>query len=325
MYLKDVAHESFATSLSAEQQSSVSVSLVQRILNRLLPVCRLSFLSSFTNSERTLAGIVGCTLVIIVAYVVAVGYSKKQYNHGSTPILLTSGMFWLAAIVAPNHVGRADGIRLRVALYALIFLVAWIGAGLRSWPRPTLHILATLFCCLAVGGVAIRFPELSMWNERLASIYAIGQHVRPESTVLQLNLDYPAPISPENPHGVSPYLHCVGLLSCDKAVVDLRNYEASTIYFTTRFRSEVSPFPALGMPDQLESTRPIFDIRRYESKTHGRVDYLLFQGGLVSGRIEAHGLEEDLYHDQMAAYKLVTTGQRGNLRLYERVPDGSAR
>jgi len=26
----------------------------------------------------------------------------------------------------------------------------------------------------------------------------------------------------------------------------------------------------------------------------------------------------------MAAYKLVTTAQRGNLRLYERVPDGSA-
>src|SRR5262249_32107651 len=143
------------------------------------------------------------------------------------------------------------------------------------------------------------------------------EHIRSQSTVLQLNLDYPPPISPENPHGVSPYLHCVGLLSADKAIVDLRNYEASTSYFTTSFRSFVSPFPALGEIDQLESTRPVFDIRRYENETRGRVDYLLFQGGAMLGRNGADGLEKDLYHGQMGAYRLVTTAQGGNLRLYE--------
>jgi hypothetical protein len=288
------------------------LSLVQRVLNRVWPVCSLSFLSSFTSSERILAGIVGCTLVIIVTYIVVVGYSKKQYNHRSTPILLASGIYWFGAIVAPNRVGKADDIRIRVAVYALIFLVAWIGAGLHSWPRPAPHILATLFCCFAISGVAIRFPELSMWNQRLASVHAIGQHIRSGSTVLQLNLDLPsAAIRPPIPPGVSPYLHCVDLLSSDKAIVDLRNFEASTIYFTTRFRSEVSPFPALGTLDELEATPPIFDIRRYENETHGRVDYLLFQGG--------QGLERDLYHDQMAPYKLVTIAERGNLRLYERL------
>jgi hypothetical protein len=173
-------------------------------------------------------------------------------------------------------------------------------------------------------GGAMRLPVLSKWNERLSALAAMGQRIRPGSTVLQLNLDYPEPLDPENPHGVIPYLHAVDLLST-RGFIDLRNYEASMSYFTVKFRPDVSPFPGLGALYDMEATPPIFDIIRYEKETRGRVDYLLFQGGAVFDKHTGRGLEDKLYRDRIAAFTLVASGEGGNLRLYERAPSGLSR
>jgi hypothetical protein len=301
---------------SVGQQSIEAVTLLQRIFRRFAPLYDLSCLYSFNNAERVWAEVVGGMLLIILLSLVGRAYWTREYNHWNTPMLLTSVVCFAIAIGGPARIGSGTYIRLRVEFYAVIFLVAWMGSAFRSQRRLALNMVAALFCCLSLVGVAIRIPELSRWNERLSAVYAIGQHIRSGSTVLQLNLSYPPVITPEKP---SPYKHCAGLISAAKPIVDLKNYEASTTYFLTVFRSEVRPFPTLGTLEQLELAPPIFDIRRYQSETRGRVDYLLFQGGGSSGR-DVHGLERDLYRGQIDAYRLVASVDQGNLRLYERVP-----
>lgn len=289
----------------------------QVFLGRLIPL--YSILHSFTGSELLLSKAVAGTLFIALLVVVGVAYWRRQYNKWNTGILLVCLMCSVIAITGPSSWGTGE-IRLRLALYAWLFVVAWLAAGLRSWPRLPLNVISALFCCIAVVAFAIRLPVLSRWNERLSAFAVIGGHIRPESTVLHLNLAESE--FAEDADVAHPSLHAVDLLST-RAIIDLRNYEASMYYFSTRFRPEVSPFPALGTLSELESRPPVFDIRRYEKETRGYVGYLLFQGGAVADGNVVHGLEESLYRDQIAAFTLVASEERGNLRLYERVPAGS--
>ena len=107
---------------------------------------------------------------------------------------------------------------------------------------------------------------MSAWNERLTNFVVLGQKIRPGSTVLWLTLE---PLD----GAVNPYRDAVGLLS-PKAVIDLRNYEASADHFLTQWQPERSPVPALGTVLQLGEYRPC---STRQPERHGRVDYN-FQG-----------------------------------------------
>jgi hypothetical protein len=120
---------------------------------------------------------------------------------------------------------------------------------------------------------------------------------------------------------VNPYRDAVGLLS-QKAIIDLRNYEASADHFLTQWQPGRSPVPALGTVKQLGDVPPVFDIARYEKETHGRVDYIVFQGHPDSKGDVVERLAVSLYRDQIAGYALASPDQHGNLRLYRRTsPD----
>jgi hypothetical protein len=283
------------------------------LLSRLEPL--YSILYSFNGSELILSEAVAGMLFIALLVVVGVAFRQRQYNVWNTGILLVCLTCSVLAIAGPSAWGTGQ-IRLRLALYAWLFVVAWLAVGLRSWPRVPLNVISALFCCVAVVAFAVRLPALSKWNKRLSAFAVMGRHLRPESTVLHLTLEHF-----DNAEVAQPYLHAVDLLSTTtRPIIDLRNYEAFTYYFSTRFRPEVSPFPALGTKHELEATRPVFDITRYEKETRGRVEYLLFQGGAFSDSNGLHGLEETLYRDQISAFTFLAAEEGGNLRLYERVP-----
>jgi hypothetical protein len=147
----------------------------------------------------------------------------------------------------------------------------------------------------------------------LAGVVEVGEHVRPNSTVLQLDF---------NPRdGLDPALHAVGLLA-DRPFINLRNYEALADHFTTRFRPDVSPVPALGTMAQIRGVPPVFDVGRYERETRGRVDYLLFSGWPDPRRVGDENPEAAMYQDQMSAFTLVATSTDGRFRLYGRATPG---
>jgi hypothetical protein len=297
------------------QEESVSGAIIGTSLRqRLWPLYSLSFLNAIAGSDLALAKAVATTLFIALAFVVGVTLRRRQYNWRSTAVLVLSLTCGAIAVLGPDSVGSGFLIHERVALYAWLFLVVWL--ALQSWPRWALNIISAVFCGMAVISLAARVPVLSRWNEELSDFVAVGQSIRPRSTVLGFSLELPE-------GRVNPYLHAVGLLS-SRAIIDLGNYEAATDYFSTRFQPERTPFPALGTPEQLKARPPVFDIVRYEKETHGRVDYIIFQGGTDSRGNGIERPEVRLYGDQIATYTLVALGQRGNVRLYQRIsPDGN--
>jgi hypothetical protein len=203
-------------------------------------------------------------------------------------------------VAAPGCVGSASLIRTRIGFYAFLFLVIWVAA--QDWPEWFARLAGAGCAIAAIAVMAVSFPVYAKWNDALSPFAAVGRDIRPQSTIFLANMD--ASLA-----GISPYRHAVGLLPV-RGLVDLGNYEAAIgYYFSVNFRPEVSPVPALGTLEQLQSVPPVFDVARYEKETRGHVDYILFRGSLPVDPA------------QVAKYKLVS--QHADLRLYERTNTNS--
>jgi hypothetical protein len=287
------------------------------VMDRLRPIYSLSFIHTLNASDVPLLTIVAVLLVLVVAAVAGAAALRGPYERCSTGMLALSLVCVAIAVAGPDCVGGGLYIRSRVAFLSFLFLLAWVAAALRRWPRPLLHGIPALFCCIALAFLATRVPAAARWNDTLAAVVEVGEQIRPRSTVLQLDFNPPA--------GIDPALHAVGLLSA-KSIINLRNYEARSDHFSTRFRPHMSPFPALGTLAQLRAVPPIFDIERYERETGGWVDYLLFQGWPESRRAADERPENELYRHQLSGFTFVASSGGGRFRLYERtVPGGRTR
>lgn len=274
---------------------------------KLWPLYSLSFLHTI-NADTTSAKIMAGAFVVVFLLALIVLFRSRVYNYWSTSLLFLSFSCGVLAVISPDCVGAGSYIHKRLAFYCFLFFIAWIASACPTWPRPALNVVAAICLVAAVISFAARMPLLSRWNEKLSAFVHIGQNIRPRSTILSLCLG-------RSTQGVDPLRHAAGLLS-PKIIIDMSNYEATTDFFTTRFRPEYSPFPALGELPQLESMRPKFDVIRYERQTKGHVDYILLHNDIGDEGPAAESLHEGLIRDQLAAYTLVRSEQSGRLRLY---------
>jgi hypothetical protein len=255
------------------------------------------FLHTFVETDLLLTKLVLAALFIVFLFVVWI-LLRRPFSWDRIPIALLPLACGAIVMVGPDQQGTGSYIHARVVLYVWLFFVAWLAAA-RPWPPMALHGVAAVLFSLGMFAFVTRLPMLSEWNTNLSAVDVIGQHIRPGATVLQLNL--------ERDTAIDPYRHAVDLLS-EKAIIDLRNYEASTGTFPIYFRPGMSPFPLLGTAQQLEAIPPVFDIDRYEKQTRGRVDYLLFFG--------RPGAETQLYPGRLSQYTLLSSA--GRFRLYQR-------
>ena len=272
---------------------------------RLWPLYSFSFLYTLGDKEVLIAKVLAAVLLLTFLGVVAMIALKRSFSWRNASLLAVAGIFGAICVAGPACIGSGSYIDTRVACYTWIFLVAWLASAVEAWPRTALNAIAAAFCGIAIWMFVARMPELSRWSQELAEVAAIGQSIRPESTVLAMRLERSQGI-------VDPLGHPVGLLNAGP-IVDLGNYEAAYIYFTSRFREERSPITALGSLRELSSVPPIFDVERYEAQTRGRVDYLLFIGGKSGSN------EEELLRRQLMDFKLARSARGGEVRLYERV------
>ncbi len=283
----------------------------ESVRTRLWHLYNLTFLDTITPSDLIIAKTVAVALFLALIFAVVLSLRQRRYNWRSTGMLVLSATFVALSLAAPDCVSSGSYIRLRVSLYACLFFVVWL--SMQNWPRLALNIFAALWCGIALIGLAARYPVLSDWNKKLSGVALLGENIRPQSTVLMLNC--------ERSIWPNAYKHSVGFLSA-RNIVDLRNYEASMEYFSTEFRPERSPFPALGTLKELESVPSRFDIPRYEKQTQGRVDYIIFEQQAPAnsgGKL----LEEKLYGNQLANYRLLSSADGGKLRLYARAANNT--
>ncbi|HEY3439894.1 MAG TPA: hypothetical protein VGK29_04050 [Paludibaculum sp.] len=254
---------------------------------RLWPFYSLSFLHTRTNFAETIWAL--CVLAVFAALLAATRRRPDALvwtaaGCVAVGLLIQQRMSWDAYFTS------------RMALFAFLLLLAWCAA--RQWPPAAQRALSALALVLLISGSLIRLQLCRQWSAELASYTQVFSAIQPGSTVLAVRLE-------EVKRHFSPTAHALGLLA-PMPFVDLRNYEAASDHFLTRFRSGRSPFPALGNQMELERPMPRMDIGRYERETGGRVDYLLFEG--------PEATETRIYASELSRFRLVRS--RPGARLY---------
>ena len=78
-------------------------------------------------------------------------------------------------------------VRSRVAFFSFIFLLASDGLGAPATADAAAARDPGRVSLFAVAFMVTRAPVVARWNGRLAGVTEVGQHVRPNSTVLQLD------------------------------------------------------------------------------------------------------------------------------------------
>jgi hypothetical protein len=260
-------------------------------------------------------------LIIMLIYIVGTTLWRGQYSWRSMNVLVVSATLAAISVAGPDSIGtELLYLRERLGLYACLFFVVWL--ALQNWPRTALVVIPGVFCSIAIISFFIRLPVLAKWDLKLARFVDMGQNIDRGSTVLGVSMGWKGNTS--GLRDINPYLHAVGLLA-PGVVIDLGNYEAATNYFSTKFRAERSPFPALAIVGQLYGESPVFDIIRYEKKTQGRVDYVFFAEGPESHENGTEWLEVTQYKNQLAGYNLLSAEPGGEVRVYARTSRESDR
>jgi hypothetical protein len=278
----------------------------QPLRERLRNVFTLKFLHTMSLWDNTLAKLTAALLVLLCLMVVGSRLRQQILIQPAKDMFLVLGLTCAAfGIFGPETIGDGSFIDVRLSLFGWIFLIAWLAA--QAWPRWAMVTVLCVVPVIAARALTARMHEYGNWERALQQFKGIGERIRPGSTVLSLETQY------GSKNEIDPLLHAVGLFA-PRTFIDLRNYEAGTDHFLTRFRRDRSPFDALGTRSGLEQVPPSFNIVRYETQTSGCVDYvLLYQlPGNMSGSITR-------YENNLRGYQLVYRSELPlSAWLYER-------
>ncbi len=280
-------------SLTAQTRSHAGAALPASLRSRVLTLCGLSFLHTISPSDLVTAKLIA--LLLAVLFLSALIYRVRRWRgfRPADAFFLVAAVCATLAIFGPDAVGDGSYIRMRVALFAWVFLVLWIAA--QSWNTWIIRTLWTVIPLIAIVSLLARLPEYRRWDNVLREFTSMGRQIRPGAAVLSVRTD-------RNSDNIRPLLHAVDLFA-PRPFIDLCNYEAETDQFPLRFRRDRSPESVLGNPAELEQVPPIFHIARYEAQTLGCVDYVLVYAlpKFVSGGEEA----SENYEAKLRAYKLI--------------------
>ncbi len=228
---------------------------------------------------------------------------RPRIRYADTYLALAT-LFALATAFGPSHIGQGGTVRTRLGLFFLLFLLLWLSS--QQWPKPVQWGIVFALSLLLLAGASLRADAYRRWNQPLLEIVSVQDEIREGATVLGLDLD--------RLEYMRPNLHAVGRMTA-RRIINLRNYEAATDHFLTRYQPAVDPYRYLGDREGLEATPPRFDLDRYENHSGRRVDYLLAYSTPEDG--EAFP-ERRLYSSELERYRLVTVSRpTGFARLYE--------
>lgn len=292
--------------LTTESHSQVRLLPRDPLMVRAWRLYSFSFLNTISKSDVVFVKAIAALTVLMVVAALMLRFQRARLFKPTDAYIAVGVICSLLAVFGPDAVGDGNYIRGRVALFAWVFLVVWIAA--QEWTIWMTRAIWVLVPTIAVLSMSARLPEYRRWNGVLQELQGVGAQIRPGRTVLGLRTQ--RGVAPD------PLFHAVDWF-VPRPLVDLRNYEAGTDHFLTRFRPEHSPFDTLGTLMNLQRVPAVFDIRRYEAQTRGCVDYVLLYG-LPKFADGAQEGEQD-YRASLNGYRLtIRFAGDLNLKLYER-------
>lgn len=240
--------------------------------------------------EVFLAAGVSLAIAVGVAHVVLARSTRLLRPHDGW--LVAAIAFVVLYFAIPDVVAAGAYVSDRMALFAFLCALAWIGAG--AAPAAGVRRIGVALSALALLLVGVR-----MEKERVLSGY-VGEYVSAASVVPQGAVFLPLAFTPHGPrdadgrwlgYRTKPFLHAAGWIVAERGGIDLDNSQANTDQCPVRWRPQRNPFDSIaGSIQDMEAEPPCVDLSA-ASPEGGRVRWVLVWGATKASRAASCGNE----------------------------------
>ncbi len=237
-------------------------------------------LHSGTEAALTIAFIV--TLVSFFA-VVATARVRSGRLVATDGLLILAVVCALGSFVAPNATGGAELINERLALFAVVMAIVWL--GVQPAAARIRAAVAILGAVIAFALIAVRLPTYRALDRDLREITSVARAMTPGRTyVLVLGKDTTEVDGRTKALRADPFRSVSGYFAAQRELVGLDNYEGRYEYFPYQYVPARDPVRQLFLAtDPRSFTRhPRLDLSGYTRRTGGTVDYVIVLGPVDS-------------------------------------------
>ena len=192
--------------------------------------------------------------------------------------LLFAGFTFFSFITAPDTIGGAGSVEIRLAFLPPLFLILFLAC--KNW--QTLHkgIFIIAAFVISIFFLVLRFPSVMQANTVAKEIMTGAEYIKDESVVLNLHYDDWQITSKGDSifQKDNSFLHFTDYYGAlkNKHLVLLMNYEADINYFPVNWAANKNPRQSIN--NMFAGTYPpCGNFTAYEKQAGKKIDYILLQ------------------------------------------------
>lgn len=220
------------------------------------------------------------SLVIILVFLIfgIIKKAKEQKQKFTIVFLIFALVFFYQYITAPNTIGGAGSIDIRLVFLPPLFLIFYVAGSNWTLLFKNIYIIASVIVVLAF--TIIRFPFVMQANEVAKEIMQGNTYIKNNAVVLNLHFDDwqiraqgDSIFQKDN-----SFLHLSDYYGAEKNkhLIMLMNYEADINYFPVNWAAGKNPRQSInGM--YAGTYPPLGNYKNYELQSGKKIDYILFQ------------------------------------------------
>ena len=233
-------------------------------------------LVTYSPVEIGVALLLSLTLALLTLLKVR-SHGRRAFEGRQGAVIAAATAAVVACLVVPDKLGQGGLITTRLSYFPPLLMLVWLAC----WQPPRMARLAAIGVWLGATLVlmSVRLPEQLRYDEYLQAFADASRVVRPESTLVGLQMREEQPPVTRLRKTIEPIRHGPSLVAALTNSVDVGHYEAITNYFPTQFRPDNNPRERID-PSLigLELAPPDVDLLRASNSPGGLVDCVLVCG-----------------------------------------------
>jgi hypothetical protein len=253
-----------------------------------------------------------------LAILLLIGFLWSCYCRRKERLLWTDSLLVVAAaefvlyLIAPENAAGGALLQDRMILFPLLTFVLWL--VVQPMGKIPAFILAAAAIVLSTTLVAFDVKRYVQLTPALEEFYATSSHIEQHATILPL--EFGRGEQRQDLHlKYDPFIHAAGLISIERSLVDLNDYEAESRNFPLVYKAALDPSEIIGEGHDY-GFPPVAHIGQYNRTTGRSVDYVLLWG--VDEENSRAPAAQDIFQELAANYVLIYSAPHSPLQLYRR-------
>jgi hypothetical protein len=239
---------------------------------------------------------------------------KERRLLWTDSLLVVAAAEFVLYLIAPANGAGGSLLQARMILFPLLTFVLWL--AVQPIGKISAFILAVAAAVLSTTLVAFDVKRYVQLTPALEEFYATSSHIERQATILSLEFGKGLDEKRRDLHlKYDPFIHAAGLISIERSLVDLNDYEAESRNFPLVYKAALDPSEIIGEGHEY-AFPPVAHIGQYYRTTGRSVDYVLLWG--VDEENSRAPAAQDIFQELATNYVLTYSAPHSPLQLYRR-------